>query len=215
MKYQLLVFDWDGTLYDSSELIVKCVQKAAVAIGLSIPQAETIKQFIGLSVDEALSHGFPGLTPMKKANLIKAYREFLVTEAEIPTLFTGVKETLVKLKEQGYLLTIATSKDSNYLKKDLEILDLKNTFFMTQSADQAASKPNPAMLYNILYQTGMVVEQTLMIGDTEYDMQMAANAQIDGLGVSYGAHDTKRLQLPNVKHIINNITELPVWLATT
>ena len=213
MNYQLLVFDWDGTLYDSSALIVKCVQMAAAKTGLVAPPAEIIKQYIGLSVDEAIGRGFPDLSPMKKANLIKSYREFIVKELKVPILFEGVKEVLIDLKNQGYLLAIATSKDSRDLTKDLEVLQLREYFIITQSADQAASKPNPMMLFNILDQTGLMAGQALMIGDTEYDMLMAANAQVDAVAVSYGVHDIKRLQQSNVKHIIHNIRELPGWLS--
>ena len=212
MGYQLIVFDWDGTLYNSSQFIVKCVQQAAEQADLPVPCAVTIKQFIGLSVDEALSRNFPNLSPMKKANLIKAYRELTVTQESKPILFEGVVETLTQLKQMGYLLAIATSKHSKGLKDDLQALDLEDLFIALQSADQAASKPHPEMLHNILEQVGVLPQQALMVGDTEFDMLMAANAEVDAVAVSYGAHDVERLKLTNIKTIIHDIRELPVWL---
>ncbi len=213
LRYELLVFDWDGTLYDSSCFIVKCVQKAAEQVDLPIPDKELIKQSIGLSVSKAIERSMPDISPMQQANLVQAYRRVLVEHACKPTLFEGAKEVLQGLRHTGYLLAIATGKDSRGLALDLELLGIEDLFIATRGADQAASKPDPLMLTQLLDETGSEPEQALVIGDTEFDLLMAENANVDALAVSYGVHDTERLQGERVRGLIHDIRELPEWLA--
>jgi phosphoglycolate phosphatase len=209
MSYQLIIFDWDGTLYDSSAMIVTAVQDAARQIEVPIPDAATIKSLIGLSAERALSQGQPHLSPMQQAELVKRFRANLADSPMQPQLFPGALETLNQLKQAGYWLSIATGKSRAGLDKDLESLGLKDFFLATRCSDQSLSKPDPAMANEILDELGVEKQNAIVIGDTEYDMLMAQNAGIDAVAVSYGVHSEDRLQQSNVKALIHDIVELP------
>ena len=212
-KYELIVFDWDGTLYDSSAFIVKCVQQAAEQMGFAIPAAETITQMIGLSVEKATDNVLPELSPMQKAEYIRVYREQVSSIQEKPCLFSGAVEVLKTLKARGFELAIATGKGSAGLKNDLELLEIEDLFSGFRCGDQTFSKPNPAMLNELLEELGVAPEKALVVGDTEYDMLMAKNADVDAVAASYGVHELSRLDFDNVKHTIHDIKELLLYLS--
>lgn len=214
MKYKLIIFDWDGTLYDSSGFIVSCVQAAARDLQMPVPAAENIKQMIGLSSTEALKRLAPELTPAQNKALQNQFYERMATsKLDQPMLFNGAVDTLQHLAELGYWLAIATSKSRKGLEYDLEELALKHLFMTTRTADDAQSKPHPQMVLDILNELGMSATDALMIGDTEYDMQMAENANIDALAVSYGAHSLDQLKRTAARGYIHDIKELPIWLV--
>lgn len=215
MAYQLLVFDWDGTLFDSSQFIVNCVQQATEMVSLPVPAAETIKQMIGLSFDQALKRAMPSLSPMQMANLIQAYKKCVAGNTHMkPTLFPGATETLQRLASEGYWLAIATGKSRSGLNNDLAELGMDKLFLATRCAEETQSKPHPQMLIELMNEMGVTENQTLMIGDTEYDLQCAQNAKVDALGVLYGAHTKAQLAPFAAKHFLQDIRELPAWLAT-
>jgi len=215
LKYELIVFDWDGTLYDSAAFIVSCVQAAAQASGFPVPEEKTIREMIGLSYEESLKRMMPDVSPMQMAMLIKAYRKCVEeSQTHAPVLFQGVEEVLKSLKATGYYLAIATGKGRYGLNKDLELLKLSDTFVTTRCSDETNSKPHPQMLLEIMDEMGVEPSKTLMIGDTEYDMQLAQNAKTDAMAVSYGAHHIDRLRSgEHVKGYLDDIRDLPPWLA--
>lgn len=215
MKYSLIVFDWDGTLYDSAQFIVNNVQEAFREVGLPTPESKVIRSMIGLSFMEALRRAQPGMSSFDLERLATVYRHNVsLARPEDSSLFPGVKETLLQLKESGYILAIATGKSRAGLNLDLENFKLKDLFFATRCGDETFSKPHPQMLLDILEKTGCEPSQALMVGDTSYDMELAQNAKVDGVAVSYGVHDEVILrEVSSTKTILNDIRDLPIWLA--
>jgi phosphoglycolate phosphatase len=212
--YQLLVFDWDGTLMDSEAKIVACLQAAAAEMRLAIPAEKDARQVIGLGLVEALKMLFPEYDEATRKGLAEAYRDhFLVRNRARSRLFPGVTETLESLADD-YLLAVATGKSRRGLEKELDDSGLRPLFQATRCADEAFSKPHPQMLEDILDKLGMRPSGTLVIGDTEYDMQMAANAGSHGLGVSYGVHEPQRLIASGALATLDALSEMPVWLSS-
>ena len=212
--YQLLVFDWDGTLMDSEAKIVACLQAAAAEMRLATPAEKDARQVIGLGLVEALKMLFPEHDEETRKKLAEAYRDhFLVRNRARSRLFPGVTETLESLADD-YLLAVATGKSRRGLEKELDDSGLRPLFQATRCADEAFSKPHPQMLEDILDKLGMRPSGTLVIGDTEYDMQMAANAGSHGLGVSYGVHEPQRLIASGALATLDAFSEMPVWLSS-
>ena len=212
--YKLLVFDWDGTLMDSEAKIVACLQAAAAEMRLATPAEKDARQVIGLGLVEALKMLFPEHDEATRKGLAEAYRDhFLVRNRARSRLFPGVTETLESLAED-YLLAVATGKSRRGLEKELDDSGLRPLFKATRCADEAFSKPHPQMLEDILDKLGMRPSGTLVIGDTEYDMQMAANAGSHGLGVSYGVHEPQRLIASGALATLDALSEMPVWLSS-
>jgi phosphoglycolate phosphatase len=211
--YQLLVFDWDGTLMDSEAKIVTCLQAAAADMRVAIPDEAEARQVIGLGLHEAVRMLFPGSDEVTQRGLAEAYRDhFLVRNKARSRLFPDVVETLTSLSDD-YLLAVATGKSRRGLEKELDESGLRPFFQATRCADEAFSKPHPQMLEDILDKLGMKPSETLMIGDTEYDMRMATSAGSHGLGVSYGVHDPQRLIDSGALATLDALSEMPAWLA--
>ena len=212
--YQLLVFDWDGTLMDSQARIVACIQSAADDLDLAIPDDRQARDIIGLGLMEAVARLFPEHdTPMHR-RLADRYREhFLVLNQSRSELFPQAEQVLRELSGSDFLMAVATGKSRRGLKRELEETGLESLFHATRCADEAHSKPHPQMLNDILDELGMAPEAALVIGDTEYDMQMAMNAGVSALGVSFGVHDSERLLEHGALKCIDALTELPGWLS--
>ena len=211
--YSLLVFDWDGTLMDSEAKIVACLQAAAADMRLELPDESQARQVIGLGLHEAVKSLFPAADADTRKGLAEAYRDhFLVRNRARSRLFPGVVETLESLAD-GYLLAVATGKSRRGLDKELDESGLRRFFQATRCADEAFSKPHPRMLEDILDTLGMQAGDTLVIGDTEYDMRMAVNAGSHGLGVNYGVHEPQRLLESGALATLEAFTEIPGWLA--
>ena len=209
-KYNLIVFDWDGTLYDSGSHIVQCVQRTAKDLCLDIPEKKDIRNIIGLRSDVGMRQLFPTLNLEELNNFIQKYRNHVYSdEYNKPALFPGSRDVLKKLIDQKYKLAIATGKSRFGLDSDLEYLNLNKIFIATECSDESFSKPNPQMLLDILAETAVNAHDTLMIGDTEYDMEFARNAGVDALGVNYGMHEEKRLLEYGAMGCLNDISELP------
>ncbi len=211
--YRLLVFDWDGTLMDSEARIVACVQAAATDLELTVPSDAEARNIIGLGLREAVTTLFPGADDDLIARMVAQYRHHFLHVNQTPSqLFANADRVVRALAEQDYLLAVATGKGRQGLDQVLVDTGFAQLFHATRCADETRSKPHPEMLLQILDELGMEADQALMIGDTEYDMQMAANAGVDGLAVSYGVHDVERLSRYASRGFIHDIGELPDWL---
>ncbi|MBI4356688.1 MAG: HAD-IA family hydrolase [Gammaproteobacteria bacterium] len=216
MPLKLLIFDWDGTLVNSTAHIVFCVQQAAAELNQPIPEDIAIKKVIGLGLVESIDAIAPGATPNERATLMQKYREIYWKtwdEAVIhpETLFEGVLDVL-KILQGEYQLAIATGKHRQGLEKSLKIHNLSSFFISTRTADETESKPSPRMLYELLKEMRVGPEEALMIGDTEYDLEMATSAKVPALAVSYGTRSREQLLPFAPVGCIDTIKELIPWL---
>lgn len=214
MKYQALVFDWDGTLMDSVAKIVACTQAAARDMGLEVPDFEEAKQIIGLGLHPAMARLFNITDEDMVQKVADRYRyHFLGDEPTEELLFEGVYELIRDFEKQGYLLAVATGKSRRGLDHVLKKSQLTDAFHITRCADETFSKPHPQMLEQIMDFLGVQPVDTLMVGDTEYDMQMAVSAGATGLGVTYGVHDREHLLKHGAVNCLDDLRQLPDWLS--
>jgi phosphoglycolate phosphatase len=210
---KLIVFDWDGTLMDSEARIVTCLQAAIRDTGLPGRSPNELRNIIGLGLREALQTLYPEADEAVWDALVRHYRHhFLELDATPSPLFEGVEALLQKLQAQGHFLAVATGKGRHGLDKVLQETGLKNYFNYTRCADEAHSKPHPQMLLDIMAWLGATPDVTLMIGDTEYDIEMAHNAEVAALAVSYGVHDQQRLLAAGPLDCVSSFPELDTWL---
>jgi phosphoglycolate phosphatase len=211
--FDLIVFDWDGTLMDSAGVIVASIQNAARDLGLAAPDDAACRQIIGLGLTEALAQLFPDLPASEHPRLVGRYRHhYLGQDAEIP-LFAGADAVVRKLHAADYLLGVATGKSRKGLDRVLGYTGLGAFFHATRCADECFSKPHPEMLEQLMTELGARRERTLMIGDTSHDLQMARNAGVAALAVSYGAHDKRDLMPHAPVACVDTVEELKTWLA--
>jgi len=211
--YDLIVFDWDGTLMDSEAKIVRCMQGAAHDAGIPDPGAERIRHIIGLGLKEAMETLFPDEPPAQRAALVEHYRRhFLEIDDTAMPLFPGVAEGLARLADQGFLLAVATGKSRRGLDRVLDESGMRRLFAASRCADEAHSKPHPQMLEEILDVTGIEAPRTIMIGDTVYDMQMARHAGVAGLAVSYGVHACEQLLEHGALACLDSFPEVCAWI---
>jgi phosphoglycolate phosphatase len=213
MRYELLVFDWDGTLIDSARTIVACIQAACRDLGLPVPDDARASHVIGLGLHDALSYAVPGLPPDEYGRVVERYREhFLARDPEI-ALFPGARAMLAGLRARGHILAIATGKSRAGLARALDNTGLRPLFAASRCADQCASKPAPDMLCELMEELGTGTVNTLMIGDTVHDLQMAVHAGVQAIAVSHGAHPRGELLALAPLACLDNIDELTQWLA--
>jgi len=214
--YRLLVFDWDGTLVDSERRIVSCVRAAIAAVGAPARSAAQIRDIIGLGLREAVLALFPGADERFVASLIDAYRAcYLARDAEPSPPFPGVAEVIASLHEAGYRLAVATGKSRRGLERGFRETGLGRWFHASRCADESRSKPHPHMLLELMRELCVTSEETLMIGDTVYDLQMARSAGVDGLGLTCGVHEAARLREQAPVALLSDLRQLPGWLART
>jgi phosphoglycolate phosphatase len=212
-RFELIVFDWDGTLMDSHEQIVASFVAACGELDLEPPGRDAIIDIIGLGMPEALEALFPGAGTVLHAHITGSYRRHFL-ESRVPAgLFPGAHGTLSELRAAGYLLAIATGKGRRGLDRSLEATACGHLFHATRCADESFSKPHPQMLLDLMDVLGSAPERTLMVGDTEYDLQMAGNAGTAALAVDYGAHDRERLLRHRPLGCINAIADIKHWLG--
>lgn len=213
-SYELIVFDWDGTLMDSEVRIVTCMQLAAQDCAIAVPSAVAVREIIGLGMREAVDRLFEPANEQASESIIEAYRTHWLGD-QIPhsALFPGAQALLEALTEQGYLLAVATGKSRRGLDKVLDESGLASYFHATRCADETFSKPHPQMLEEILTDLDTAPDRALVIGDSEYDMQMASNARVDALGVDYGVHGGERLRQQGALQVLSDLKELTDWLA--
>ncbi len=211
--FELLVFDWDGTLMDSEARIVACMQGAADDLDLPIPDEASVRNIIGLGLGEAIATIFPEIDQDFITRMINQYRHhFLVTNKTPSSLFEGVEAVLTELQENAYMMAVATGKGRQGLDKVLDETGLGHFFMATRCADEGFSKPHPGMMLEIMDELGVQPSDALMVGDTDYDLQMAHNAETKSLAVSYGVHESERLMAQKPLGMIHDIRELTDWL---
>lgn len=211
---RVVIFDWDGTLVDSAAHIVRCVQAAAADAGLDVPAADKVRHVIGLSLERAFMSIVPGARQDAFGSFVAAYREhFFRATGEVQPLFPGVADVLAELREQGLFLAVATGKGRNGLRRGLEETGLKRFFDVTRCAEDTASKPDPQMLREILDDLGLEPGEGLMIGDTSYDLEMAARIGMPSIGVTYGAHAREHLEPHRPLGLLDDIRALPAYLS--
>ena len=212
-ELKLLIFDWDGTLMDSEAQIVSCMRAAAADLALPERTPDEIRNIIGLGLKEAVATLYPDHDEYLVGQLSGRYREHWLGQLEASTLFPGVVETLQLLKEEGFLLAVATGKGRRGLDHALASTGLEALFDATRCSDETRSKPHPQMLHEIMDELGVAGELTAMIGDTEYDMAMARNASTHPVAVSYGVHEWERLQQHAPVVCLEQFTDINDWLA--
>jgi len=216
-QYSLLVFDWDGTLVDSIDRIVTSLQHASKQVASVVICESQAKNVIGLGLMEAIARLHPELHPqlhsVELECIADAYRQHYLYDNPVPApLFAGVNELLAELKNTGYTLAISTGKSRAGLQRSIEEHKLAKYFSVTKCAGENKSKPHPEMLHEILHELHFSNTQTLMIGDSEHDLQMANNANIQGIGVTHGVHDATTLNKFNPLTCLENITDLSDYL---
>ena len=211
-QFDLLVFDWDGTLMDSTPTIVKCIQSAAKDLGLPVPADSAAAFVIGLSLPAAMQAVLPDVDSRMHAKMVERYRFHYLTRDHELTLFTGVRDMLDDLSQQGYFLAVATGKSRVGLSRALHTANLTSVFDATRCADETFSKTHPAMLQEITRELGQDMRRTLMIGDTTHDLQMAKNAGAGGVAVEFGAHPADELAEMMPLYSAKSIQDLHVWL---
>lgn len=213
-QFDLLIFDWDGTLMDSAGVIVDSIQRACEDIGLDAPSERASRQIIGLGLIQALQTLLPDLPADDYPRLVERYRHhYLGRDAQLP-LFAGVGSGIRELHESGFTLAVATGKSRLGLERALEASGLGAWFASTRCADQTHSKPHPAMVLELIDELAADPARTLVIGDTSHDLLMASNAGVASLGVTYGAHEAGDLHPHAPLALMNSFDEVYAWLST-
>jgi phosphoglycolate phosphatase len=212
-QFDLIVFDWDGTLMDSTSTIVKSIQAAAKDLGLPVPRDEDASHVIGLGLHEAMQAAMPNIEPALYPKMVERYRFHYLTKDPELVLFDGVRDMLAELSQDGYFLAVATGKSRVGLNRALNAVGLLSLFDATRCADETFSKPHPAMLQELTRELGQDLKRTVMIGDTTHDLLMANNAGAAGVAVEYGAHPVDQLQSCKPVYSAQNVTQLHEWLS--
>ena len=208
MKYTTVIFDWDGTVVDSTYVIVDSIKKASRELGLEEPSDQKASWVIGLSLPKALLEVVPGLTEQRMSDFIDAYRKYYFTADPDLKMFDGVLPLIKRLREQGLQTAVATGKSRFGLKQALDNHGIRDLFDITKTADQTQSKPHPLMLEEIFDELMVKPDECVMIGDTSHDIHMAQNAGCDSIAVSYGAHTLQEISKAKPSYIARNVTEL-------
>jgi phosphoglycolate phosphatase len=211
-RFELVVFDWDGTLSNSTAAIVRAIQDAAADLGLPVPDEATASHVIGLGLHDALARAVPALPSGRVGEYSARYRvHYLAREAEL-SLFHGARELIAALRAAGVPLAIATGKSHLGLRRALESAGLNDAFSATRCADQTHPKPHPAMLLELADELMVAPERTLMVGDTTHDLQMAAAANAAAVGMTQGAHPLEQLAACRPLALFDSLAELHRWL---
>ena len=211
-RFELIVFDWDGTLMDSTGAIVASIQAAARDLGIAPPSEARARHIIGLGLNDALRHALPDLPAECYQAVAERYRHHFLSRDQDLLLFEGAAELIAELAQAGHQLAVATGKTRMGLDRAFEVSGLGPRFHASRCADECHSKPHPQMLEELMTEFGVGPELTLMIGDTTHDLQMARNAGVAALGVAYGAHPRETLEAQNPLYCAANIAELAAWL---
>jgi len=210
--YQLIVFDWDGTLSDSTALIARSLQAALRDMGEPVPDEMAARYVIGLGLVDALRRVAPGVPPARHRELSAHYRRhFLAAEDTVP-LFPGASDLLAELEGAGYFIAVATGKSRAGLDRALAQNALAGRFHATRCADEGRPKPHPDMLLHLMDRVGVTPRETLMIGDTTHDLELARNAGVDAVAVAYGAHAQDGLARMSPLALVHSVAELRGWL---
>ncbi len=212
-RWQLLVFDWDGTLMDSTQAIVRSAQAAIEELGMPGRSDRQILEIIGLGLRESWETLFPGMDDDYERFVDGYRRQFFSAKRQRSLPYPGVRSMLGRLREQGFELAVATGKSRHGLDRDLSRTGLGDLFHSSRTSDEARSKPDPLMLSQLIEELGASPETTLMIGDTDYDLQMAESAGVASVAVLWGAHRRDRLTRCNPLRLFDDLSTLPDWLS--
>ncbi len=214
-RFDLIAFDWDGTLFDSTLLITRSIQQAVCDVGGSMPSDAQASYVIGMGLMQALAHAAPDVPVEQYERLGERYRHHYLARQHDISLFDGVLPMLADLKSRHHWLAVATGKSRRGLDETLRHVELQGVFDGSRTADETAGKPSPQMLFELMREFGVEPERTLMIGDTTHDLQMALNAGCASLGVSYGAHDPAGFAALQPLHVAHSVRELHDWLTAS
>ncbi|WBY00867.1 HAD-IA family hydrolase [Ramlibacter tataouinensis] len=211
-QFDLIAFDWDGTLYDSTQVIVRCIQRAVVDVGGARPSEQAAAWVIGMSLGQALARAAPDVPPERYAELGQRYRHHYHQHQNDLSLFEGALPLLQELRSRHHWLAVATGKSRRGLDEVLQAQELHGVFDGSRTADETAGKPHPRMLQELMREFGTDPERTLMVGDTTHDLEMARNAGCAAVGVSYGAHEPDSFHELGPLHIAHSVADLRHWL---
>lgn len=211
-RFDLIVFDWDGTLLDSAAAIVLSIQLACRDLGVAAPDDAGARQVIGLGLVDALATAVPALPPARYRELAERYRYHYLSRDHDLALFDGTAELVAELHSRGHTLAIATGKSRLGLDRALAHSGLGRWFHATRCADECHSKPHPQMLLELMEALAAEPGRTLMIGDTTHDLQMARNASVAAVAVGFGAHPAELLQAEYPAALAGSTAELAHWL---
>jgi len=211
-RFDLIAFDWDGTLFDSTKIIVRCIQKAVADVGGAVPSDRAAAYVIGMGLMEALAHAAPDVPRERYSDLGASYRRHYLAHQEDLSLFDGVLPMLADLRARHHWLAVATGKSRRGLDETLRTVELAGVFDGSRTADETAGKPDPRMLLELMREFGTEPERTLMIGDTTHDLQMALNAGCASVAVSYGAHTPEGFGALQPRAVVHSVGELHAWL---
>ncbi|MDB5876877.1 MAG: HAD-superfamily hydrolase, subfamily variant 1 [Variovorax sp.] len=211
-RFDLIAFDWDGTLFDSTRMIARCIQASVVDVGGAKPTEKDAAWVIGLGLAEALAKAAPDVPREKYAELGARYRYHYLQLQDDLVLFDGVLPMLEALKARGHRLAVATGKSRRGLNEVLATVALRDLFDDSRTADETSGKPHPRMLLELMKALDVTPERTLMIGDTTHDLQLAINAGCASVGVSYGAHEPSSFESLNPLFVAHSTEALQAWL---
>ena len=212
-RFDLIAFDWDGTLFDSTAIIVRSIQEAVRDVGGAVPTDEAAAYVIGMALTQALAHAAPDVPPERYPELGNRYRYHYLQHQDDLSLFEGVLPLLDDLRAQGHLLAVATGKSRRGLDEALHSVQLKGVFDSSRTADETAGKPHPLMLQELMAEFDVAPERLLMVGDTTHDLQMAQNAGCASVGVSYGAHEPASFEVLKPLYVAHSVPDLHQWLV--
>ncbi len=213
-QFDLIAFDWDGTLFDSTAIITRCIQEAVRDVGGTVPSDTDAAYVIGMGLMAALAHAAPDVPKEKYPLLGERYKHHYTLHQTDISLFAGVLPMLHSLISRQHLLAVATGKSRRGLDETLAREELQGLFHASRTADETAGKPHPLMLQELMAEFGVPPERLLMIGDTTHDLQMARNAGCPSVGVSYGAHDHADFAPLAPLFVAHSVAELQQWLLT-
>ena len=211
-RFDLIAFDWDGTVADSTAIISRSIQEAVRDVGGTVPSDEQAAYVIGMALMPALARAAPDVPPEKYPELANRYRFHFFKHQDDICVFDGILPLLAELRERGHWLTVATGKSRMGLNHALQDAQLKGVFDGSRTADETAGKPSPLMLHELMAEFGVEPERTLMIGDTTHDLQMAQNAGCACVGVSYGAHAPDGFSQFDPLFVADSAAQLRAWL---
>ena len=210
--FELLIFDWDGTLMDSAAAIAEAIQAACADLDLPVPPTSQARYVIGLGLTDAMRHILPDLPETEYPRIVERYRLHFLKRDGGTTLFAGAREMIEDLRDCGYMLAVATGKSRRGLDRALEGTGLRGFFDATRCADEGFAKPHPGMLMNILDTLATSSDKALMIGDTTHDLTMANAASVAAAAITHGAHEREALAQCQPLVMVNNLQELREWL---
>jgi phosphoglycolate phosphatase len=211
-RFDLIAFDWDGTLFDSTAIITRCIQLAVADVGGTVPSDKDAAYVIGLGLMQALAHAAPDVPKERYPALGERYKHHYVLHQNDISLFDGALPMLRELRERQHFLAVATGKSRRGLDEALHASQLKGLFHASRTADETAGKPHPRMLLELMAEMGVDASRVLMVGDTTHDLQLALNAGCASVGVSYGAHEPEAFEALNPLFVAHSVPELHRWL---